>query len=79
MRRIRISQSIVKADRRHLHYLLSDKGFSDQMILLGVVFISIIGVVTAVAANLFNIEDYYLFYGYITVVVCLWLLGRIQS
>jgi len=78
-RRIRISQSIVKADRRHLHYLLSDRGFSDQTILLVVVFISIIGAATAVTANLFNIPDYNLFYGYLTVVVCLWLLGRVQS
>ena len=78
-RRISISKSIVKADRRHLHYLLSDRGFSDQMILLGVIFISIIGVATAVTANLLNIQDYYLFYGYITVLICLLLLGRIQS
>ena len=77
-RRIRISQSIVKADRRHLHYLLSDRGFSDQTILFGVVFISIVGVATAVVANLLHIPDYNLFYGYITVVVCLFLLGRIQ-
>ena len=78
-RRIRISQSIVKADRRHLHYLLSDRGFSDQTILLVVVFISIIGAATAVTVNLFNIPDYNLFYGYLTVVVCLWLLGRVQT
>ena len=78
-RRIRISQSTVKADRRHLHYLLSDRGFSDHTVLLVVVFISIIGVATAVTVNLFNIPDYNLFYGYLTVVVCLWLLGRIQS
>ena len=78
-RRIRISQSIVKADRRHLHYLLSDRGFSDQTILLSVLFISALGVTTAVTANLLNIPDYYLFYGYTTVVVCLWLLGRVQS
>ena len=44
-----------------------------------IVFISIIGVVTAVIANLFNVQDYYLFYGYITVVVCLWILDRIKS
>jgi UDP-GlcNAc:undecaprenyl-phosphate GlcNAc-1-phosphate transferase len=79
MRRVKISQSIVKADRRHLHYLLSDRGFSDQMILLGVVLLSIIGVTTAVVANLLNIQEYYLFYAYITVVVCLWLSSRIQS
>jgi UDP-GlcNAc:undecaprenyl-phosphate GlcNAc-1-phosphate transferase len=78
-RRIRISQSIVKADRRHLHYLLSDRGFSDQTVLLVVVFISIIGAATAVTVNLFNIPDYNLFYGYLTVVVCLWLLGRVQT
>ena len=78
-RRIRISQSIVKADRRHLHYLLSDRGFSDQTILLSVLFISALGVTTAVTANLLNIPDYYLFYGYTTVVICLWLLGRVQS
>jgi len=78
-RRMRISQSIVKADRRHLHYLLSDRGFSDQTILLSVLFISAVGVTTAVTANLLNIPDYYLFYGYTTVVLCLWLLGRVQS
>jgi len=78
-RRIRISQSIVKADRRHLHYLLSDHGFSDHKILLVVVFISILGATLAITANVLNILDYYLFYGYITVAVCLWILGRTQS
>jgi len=79
MRRIRTSQSIVKADRQHLHYLLSDRGVSDRAILLGVVFISIVGVTAAIAANLLNIPDYNLFYGYITVIVCLMLLDRVQS
>ena len=78
-RRIRTAQSIVKADRRHLHYLLSDRGFSDQAVLLSVLFISALAVTTAVTANLLNIPDYYLFYGYTTVVICLWLLGRVQS
>jgi len=78
-RRIRISQSIVKADRRHLHYLLSDYGFSDQKILLVVVLVSILGATLAITANVLNILDYYLFYGYITVAVCLWILGRTQS
>jgi UDP-GlcNAc:undecaprenyl-phosphate GlcNAc-1-phosphate transferase len=78
-RRIRISQSIVKGDRRHLHYLLSDYGFSDQKILLIIVFISILGAIIAVTANVLDIQDYYLFYGYITVAVCLWLVGRTQS
>jgi UDP-GlcNAc:undecaprenyl-phosphate GlcNAc-1-phosphate transferase len=78
-RRIRISQSIVKADRRHLHYLLSDYGFSDQKILLVVVLVSILGATLAIIANILNIQDYYLFYGYITVAVCLWILGRTQS
>jgi len=78
-RRIRISQSIVKADRRHLHYLLSDYGFSDQKILLVVVLVSILGAILAIIANILNIQDYYLFYGYITVAVCLWILGRTQS
>ena len=79
MRRIRISQSIVKADRRHLHYLLSDYGFSDQKILLMIVFISILGTTLAIIANVLNIQDYYLFYGYITAAVCLWILARTQS
>ena len=77
-RRIRIGQSIVKADRRHLHHILSDRGFSDQTVLSGIVFISIIGVVIAVIANLLNAQDYYLFYGYLTVVICLWILDRIK-
>jgi len=78
-RRIKISQSIVKADRQHLHYLLSDHGFSDKKILLIVVFVSILGAIAAVTANVLDIQDYYLFYGYITVAVCLWILGRTQS
>ena len=78
-RRIKISQSIVKADRQHLHYLLSDRGLSDPKILFIVVFISILGTIVAVTANVLDIQDYYLFYGYITVAVCLWLLGRTQS
>jgi UDP-GlcNAc:undecaprenyl-phosphate GlcNAc-1-phosphate transferase len=79
MRRIRSSQSIVQADRRHLHYLLSDYGFSDQKILLMIVFISILGTTLAIIANVLNIQDYYLFYGYITAAVCLWILARTQS
>jgi hypothetical protein len=43
------------------------------------VFISILGAIVAVIANVLDILDYYLFYGYITVAVCLWLLGRNQS
>jgi UDP-GlcNAc:undecaprenyl-phosphate GlcNAc-1-phosphate transferase len=78
-RRIRISQSIVKADRRHFHYLLADRGLSDQKILLVIVFVSIIGATVAVTANILNILDYYLFYGYITAAVCLFLLGKTQS
>ena len=78
-RRIRSSQSIVKADRQHLHYLLSDRGLSDPKILFIVVFISILGTIVAVTANVLDIRDYYLFYGYMTVAVCLWLLGRTQS
>ena len=78
-RRIRSSQSIVKADRQHLHYLLSDRGLSDPKILFIVVFISILGTIVAVTANVLDIQDYYLFYGYITVAVCLWILGRTQS
>ena len=78
-RRIRSSQSIVKADRQHLHYLLSDRGLSDPKILFIVVFISILGTIVAVTANVLDIQDYYLFYGYMTVAVCLWLLGRTQS
>ena len=78
-RRIKLSQPITKADRRHLHYLLSDRGVSDQRILLVVIFTSILGATSAVVANLLSIQDYYLFYGYLTIVVCLLLLGGIKS
>jgi len=78
-RRIRFSQSIVKADRRHLHHILSDRGFSDRRILVIVVFISILGAIGAVIANLLGTPDYYLFYGYVTVLICLLLLSNAQS
>jgi UDP-GlcNAc:undecaprenyl-phosphate GlcNAc-1-phosphate transferase len=76
MRRIRFSQSIVKADRRHLHHILEDQGFSDQRVLMFIVFISILGAVGAVTANILSTPDYYLFYGYLTILVCLLLLRR---
>jgi len=46
---------------------------------LVVVLVSILGATLAIIANILNIQDYYLFYGYITVTVCLWVLGRTQS
>ena len=74
--RIRFAQSIVKADRRHLHHLLEDRGFSDQSILVFIVSISILGAAGAVTANILSTPDYYLFYGYLTILVCLLILRR---
>jgi UDP-GlcNAc:undecaprenyl-phosphate GlcNAc-1-phosphate transferase len=74
--RIRFAQSIVKADRRHLHHLLEDRGFSDQSILVFIVSISILGAAGAVTANILSTPDYYLFYGYLAILVCLLILRR---
>jgi len=76
MRRIRIAQPITHPDRRHLHHLLSDYGLSDRGILFFTIFISILAATVAVVLNLLGISEYYLFYGYLTIICCLWLLTR---
>ena len=64
--RLKSSRSIFQADRLHFHHRLSDKGFSNTVIILVSACITVIGCSIAIASNIFNISEYFLFYGYIT-------------
>ena len=45
-------------------------------LILLTIFISILAATVAVVLNLLGISEYYLFYGYLTIICCLWLLTR---
>lgn len=78
LRRIKSSKSVFQGDRLHFHHLLSDRGFSDRVIVLICSFITVIGCAIAISSNIFNSKEYLLFYGYITVLVMSVLLGLIR-
>ena len=78
LRRIKSSKSVFQGDRLHFHHLLSDRGFSDRVIVLICSFITVIGCAIAIFSNIFNSKEYLLFYGYITVLVMSVLLGLIR-
>ena len=75
-RRIRSSKSIFHGDSRHFHHLLSNWGFSNSKVLLIISSLSTIGVFFGVLSNLFKIDEFILFYIFITIFVCLFISGR---
>jgi len=75
-RRVRSSKSIFDADRKHLHHILSDYGFSDLKILMLAILVTTLGATLAVSSNLWSMPEDRLLYGYLTVFLCLLLLGR---
>jgi len=79
IRRIKSSHSVFSGDRLHLHHKLSDLGFSDKLILAVFSIITLISSLFAVASNIFNLKEFSLFYGYITLLIMLILLGFIKS
>ncbi|MDC0586479.1 hypothetical protein OAP06_01885 [Gammaproteobacteria bacterium] len=78
VRRIKSSHSVFNADRLHFHHKLSDLGFSDKVILSVFSLITLISSLFAVVSNIFNLREYSLFYGYITLLIILILLGFIN-
>ena len=75
IRRIRSSKSIFVPDRKHIHYFLSDSGYSDIKILSIIVSISFVTGFIGVASNYWQIKEYYLLYGYLTLLIFFIILG----
>lgn len=75
IRRIRSSKSIFHPDRKHMHYYLSDSGFSDIKILIIIVCISLVAGSIAVISNYMEIKEHFLFYAYITMLIFFIILG----
>jgi len=78
IRRIKSSHPVFSGDRLHFHHKLSDLGFSDKVILLVFSLITVISSVLAVVSNIVNLREYFLMYGYITLLIMLMLLGFIK-
>jgi UDP-GlcNAc:undecaprenyl-phosphate GlcNAc-1-phosphate transferase len=78
IRRMKSSKSVFQGDRLHIHHRLSDKGFSDPMIVLICSFITFAGCSIAIFSNLSSSKEYLLFYGYITLLVMLTLQGFLK-
>lgn len=78
IRRIKSSKSVFQADRLHFHHKLSDKGFSDPMIVLICSFITFVGCSIAIFSNLSSSKEYLLFYSYITLLVMFALQGFLK-
>ena len=79
IRRLRSSRSVFIGDRLHFHHKLADQGFSDRVILLICSIVTLISCGFAVVSNIFNFKEYTLFYGFITLLIILILLGFIRS
>ena len=65
-RRLRSKEKIFLGDRKHIHYILLDSGYKKINALLIFVYISLVSCLTVILASLFLVEDYYLFYGFLT-------------
>ena len=78
IRRMKSSESVFQGDRLHIHHKLSDKGFSDPMIVLICSFITFAGCSIAIFSNLSSSKEYLLFYGYITLLVMFALQGFLK-
>lgn len=78
IRRLKSSRSVFTGDRLHFHHKLSDQGFSDRIILLICSLITLISCAFAVASNIFYFREYFLFYGFITLLIMLIILGFIK-
>ncbi len=77
-RRLKSSHSVFQADRLHIHHKLSDRGFSDLSIVFICSFISLLGCSIAIFSNIYPSKEYLLFYGYLTLLVMLVLLGFLK-
>ena len=75
IRRVRSSKSIFHSDRKHLHYYLSDLGFSNLSILSVIFLISSLAALFAVVSNYWQLKEYFALYAYFTLVIFLIILG----
>ncbi len=73
-RRLIALRSPFLADREHFHHILSNAGFSDRSVLIIFIFISMITATLAMISVHFNLKEYNLFYGYITLLIIMLLL-----
>ena len=64
--RIRSKKAIFSGDRTHIHHLLLDTGFEDKKVLIIFLIVSLISCLFAIFSIFFEIEDFYLFYGFLT-------------
>ena len=78
IRRMKSSKSVFQGDRLHIHHKLSDKGFSDPIIVLICSFITFVGCSIAIFSNLSSSKEYLLFYGYITLLFMFALQGFLK-
>jgi UDP-GlcNAc:undecaprenyl-phosphate GlcNAc-1-phosphate transferase len=72
--RIRAKKAIYSGDRTHLHHLLLDSGFGDKKVMILFLTVSFLSCLFASFSILFEIEDYYLFYGFVTLWIFYYLL-----
>jgi len=78
IRRIKSSKSVFEGDKLHIHHKLSDMGLSGTMIVLICSFITVIGCTIAIFSNIFSSKEFFLFYGYITLLIVFVLQGFIK-
>ncbi len=76
IRRLRSERSIFKPDRYHLHFILTDRGLSDLKVYLIIIGISLIGVIFAILCNILFLEEYLVFYVYLTFLFFFFLLTK---
>jgi len=73
-RRLIALRSPFLADNKHFHHILSNIGLSDKKVLFIFILISIIAASIAYLSNIWELKEYNLFYGYITLLVILLLI-----
>lgn len=74
-RRFRLSSSIFNPDTQHFHHFLARKNISDPVILIIIFSISLLTGIIGVLGNLSSLSEVNLFFGYLTVLIILLLIG----
>ena len=75
LRRMRLSSSIFHSDTQHFHHFLARKNLTDPAILIVIFAISVLTGIIAILGNLALLKESNLFFGYLTVLVILVLIG----
>lgn len=79
IRRVNSSKSIFDGDRLHFHHILSDLGLNHVSIMIVCSFLTLLACGIAIASNLFDFDEGFMFYIYLTVLVILSLNGILRS